>query len=355
MAKKVIKKKSSLLSKKSLNSTPKSGEKPAPKTLKPLRARQLIRRFHVLLKYKSSALIKLKTITKWKDEVYGDINDNYKEYIIKNDKLHSVYQQEWDLKWKQLKVNKTPDSVIDPKTNDMIPNNALVEDLVKILAKIDSEISKRGGLETYQIASTLGQDGKRGGDSSKMLVKWIKESNWNNNNATALELGCLSSKNEISTSKLFSEITRIDLHSQEPGVIEEQDFLKRPLPHSDKEKFDLISCSLVVNFVPTPEQRGEMLCRICDFLQEPTPERSSLMFFVIPLPCVENSRYCDLENMNLIFKKLGFKQIKYLQTHKLAYWLLEWKGSSKVDMKFTVKKKEIRTGSNRNNFSIVIK
>lgn len=337
------------------NSTSSFQSKPPPKTLKPLRARQLIRRFHVLLKYKSSIISKIFESGKWSEASLDDITENYKKYINRELSLKEVYTREWDLRWKELKINKTPESVIDPRTTDRLLLSSNIEDLVGSLGQIDSEIEKRGGLETYQTASTLGQDGNRGGDSSRILVKWIKANKWDNNNATALELGCLSSKNEISTSKLFQQIERIDLHSQEPGVIIEQDFLKRPLPQSDSERFDCISCSLVVNFVPSPEQRGEMLCRICDFLKEPTKERKSLLFFVIPLPCVENSRYCDLGMIDDIFRKLGFNQLNYHQSHKLAYWLLEWDGHSKVDMHFTLKKKEIRKGTNRNNFCVVIR
>lgn len=355
MVKQKQKKKSSLLSKRTKPITQSGNNKPIPKTLKPLRARQLIRRFHVLLKYKTSIINRINELIDWDWEKYGDINDCYMTYINKKEKLHLLYQKEWENRWNELKINKTPESVIDPNTNDKIPNNSTIEDLVKVLGRIDSEIEKRGGLETYQTASTLGQDGKRGGDSSKLLVKWLNEMNWKGDNLTALEIGCLSSKNEISTSKIFKEINRIDLHSQEPGVIEEQDFLKRPQPKNDTEKFNLISCSLVVNFVPTPEQRGEMLCYMCEFLKEPVKNLDSLLFFVIPLPCVENSRYCDLDTVNLIFKQLGYEIVKYNQTHKLAYWLLKWKGSKAVNMKFTIKKTEIRTGTNRNNFCIVIK
>jgi 25S rRNA (adenine2142-N1)-methyltransferase len=348
------KKKSSLLSRRVQWNAKITDSKPSPKTLKPLRARQLIRRFHVLLKYKSSILDRINKLIKWDGEKDGDIKDNYMKYLNRKENLKEIYDFEWKKKWKELKINKTPESVIDHKNNDVIPSDSNIEDLIKILGRIDSEIEKRGGLKTYQTASTLGQDAKRGGDSSKILVKWLDEIKWNGKDLTALEIGCLSSKNEISMCKIFKKIERIDLHSQEPGIIEEQDFLKRPKPKSDLEKFDLISCSLVVNFVPTPNQRGEMLCHICEFLKEPCGNMNSLLFFVIPLPCIENSRYCDLNTINFIFKKLGFETIKHHQTNKLAYWLLKWKGRAKVDMKFTIKKKELRIGSNRNNFSIVI-
>lgn len=48
----------------------------------------------------------------------------------------------------------------------------------------------------------------------------------------------------------------IDLHSQHPRILE-QDFFTRPLPSAADEAFNVISCSLVLNFVDRPEDRGE--------------------------------------------------------------------------------------------------
>lgn len=47
--------------------------------------------------------------------------------------------------------------------------------LQKQLAEIEGEIEAIGGLDTYQKASTLGQSSQRGGDSSVVLVEWLKE------------------------------------------------------------------------------------------------------------------------------------------------------------------------------------
>lgn len=49
----------------------------------------------------------------------------------------------------------------------------------------------------------------------------------------------------------------MDLHSRHPQIIE-QDFLTLDLA-ANKEKWDAISLSLVVNFVPTTDDRGRML------------------------------------------------------------------------------------------------
>lgn len=42
------------------------------------------------------------------------------------------------------------------------------------LSKVEEEIEGLGGIEGYQHASTLGQSQQRGGDSSKVLIQWLR-------------------------------------------------------------------------------------------------------------------------------------------------------------------------------------
>ena len=63
-----------------------------------------------------------------------------------------------------------------------------------------------------------------------------------------LEVGALSTSNACSRSGLF-EIERIDLNSQAEGITQ-QDFMERPLPKDSSEQFEIISLSLVLNYVP---------------------------------------------------------------------------------------------------------
>ena len=171
---------------------------------------------------------------------------------------------------------------------------------------IEKELATLGGLDAYQQASIAGQDRRRGGDSSKVLVDWLKTGCFDHDHQhhqhdrtklRVLEIGCLSTDNYISRLPNVA-LTRIDLNSQHP-LIQQQDFLQRPPPASEEETFDGISCSLVLNFVPVA-QRGDFMLHLARFL--PAPASPSLMsadggepkrwlFFVLPAPCVTNSRY----------------------------------------------------------------
>lgn len=308
----------------------KSIVKPAKKakSLKPLRARQLIRRFHILLKYKSQLIHKLGSseTTYLKDINYKQLRDKY------DGSFRNVMDK--------LEVNKTPNS-----DHGEFPSGNECE-IICSLGAIDGEIEKRGGIETYQQASTLGQDGKRGGDSSKQLIEWFGELGITKLN-NALEIGCLSCKNFISTSGIFKEIKRIDLNSQDPLILE-QDFLKRPIPQSDDDKFNLISCSLVLNFVPRAEDRGLMIKLFPKFLIS----EGGYLFLVLPLPCIDNSRYITKDSLFEIFKSQGLHVVKEKETHKLHYVLFQWDG--RTNDKFHFKKEQVKMGGKRNNFSIVL-
>lgn len=177
---------------------------------------------------------------------------------------------------------------------------------VKAVENLSEAIEKNGGIKTYQAASKQGQSKDRGGDSSKQLVDWLRAANvlspQTNDSKRAsepvlrcLEVGALSTQNEISNFAGTIDMTRIDLNSQGPGI-EQQDFMQRPIPTSDEHRFDLISLSLVLNYVPDAPGRGEMLRRLTKFLRRPeSPDidgATSLpaLFLVLPLPCVDNSR-----------------------------------------------------------------
>ncbi|KAJ4320349.1 25S rRNA (adenine2142-N1)-methyltransferase [Neodidymelliopsis sp. IMI 364377] len=233
--------------------------------------------------------------------------------------------------------------------------------------KLAKAIEKNGGITKYQAASKQGQAKDRGGDSSKLLVEWLIESGvvdrkFRGQDATGkvpfkcLEVGALSTTNEISKFPQSIEMTRIDLNSQGAGI-QKQDFMERPLPVSDQDRFDILSLSLVLNYVPDAPGRGEMLKRVTEFLrraQGEETERSAtlpLLFFVLPLPCIDNSRYVDEARLLEIMHSLGFTLLKKRLTPKLCYYLLCLTGDRTLTR---FEKKKIRDGPAMNNFSIVV-
>ncbi|KAF4633206.1 hypothetical protein G7Y89_g4910 [Cudoniella acicularis] len=229
---------------------------------------------------------------------------------------------------------------------------------------IAKEIEVKGGLQKYQKASLLGQSNDRGGDSSKILMEWLtpvvpmlREQLKNSHPVRMLEVGALSTTNACSKSHLF-EMERIDLNSQSQGI-KQQDFMERPLPVTENELFDIISLSLVLNYVPDAVGKGNMLLRTLKFLRT-TKYTGNLqeffpsVFLVLPAPCVMNSRYIDEAKLEGIMKALGFVCVKKKLSTKLVYYLFRLE-SATTKRNFGFKKEEIRSGKTRNNFAIVLK
>lgn len=317
------------------------------KRIKPQSTRKIIRRYHFLLQRKQLLLRWLNfqdtsTLERDDNEIMEHATLKSPEFVkgwkIRGDSLKSR-----DLKIEEQLV-KLPQS---GKQND--PSQ-----LCFYLGYIMKELKDESGINLYQEASRMGQDANRGGDSSKILIRWIKENEYDLADSTALEIGSLSRYNAISTCGIFNSVTRIDLNNcnNEDGIIQ-QDFMERPIPKTDNDRFDLISCSLVLNFVPTPIERGSMCLRFSEFLRK---DRPSYLFIVLPLPCINNSRYMTLDYFTEMFASLGYKRIKYHGTKKICYFLFLFNEDNKPKESFKnySRKHKLKDGPSMNNFSITL-
>ncbi|KAG5917246.1 hypothetical protein E4U61_002892 [Claviceps capensis] len=228
-------------------------------------------------------------------------------------------------------------------------------------AALAKEIASLGGLKRYQQASLQGQSGDRGGDTSKVLLEWLPLASIKalSRKPRMLEVGALSTRNACSVSGLF-EMVHIDLNSQEPGILE-QDFMQRPLPELACDKFDIISLSLVLNFVPDAQSRGQMLLRTLSFLcqqhcldyEEGRTSNFPSLFLVLPRSCVDNSRYLTDSRLKSLMEALGYSLQNDRKTSKLTYSL--WVRTAATDVtKLHFPKVEIHPGRSRNNFAITL-
>jgi 25S rRNA (adenine2142-N1)-methyltransferase len=249
------------------------------------------------------------------------------------------------------------------------------------IKSIESQLNAQGGLAAYQEASIQGQTITRGGDSSIELVRWLSASDKKDEQGTKqsqlsglslLEVGALTTHNACSRSAIFDRVVRIDLNSQSSGI-SQQDFMKRPLPESDVDRFDVLSLSLVLNYVPDSAQRGEMLRRTTKFLlQSQTLESAKdrgnekdesnrnakklpCLFLVLPLPCIINSRYMTEIHLLDIMSTIGYTLLHTKQSAKLYYslWLLQ-EPSTNVSRK-TFRKVKLNDGVGRNNFCVELR
>ncbi|KAG5718665.1 UPF0657 nucleolar protein [Termitomyces sp. T112] len=224
------------------------------------------------------------------------------------------------------------------------------EESVEALAAVEDEITQLGGLETYQRMSAIGQGTDRGGGSEKILIKWLKDFGLHKNCACKLcllEVGALKPDN-YSTCATWIDPTPLDLRSRHPSIIE-QDFLQLDVT-AHRNKWDILSLSLVLNFVPEPKDRGRMLLIAHDILIP-----NGHLFLALPFACVNNSRYLDLRNLESLLAAIGFTKVKekWKEGRKMAYWLFQKAEPSGLSPEIFGKKSVLRQG-NRNNFCILL-
>ena len=269
--------------------------------------------------------------------------------------------------------------------------SALSKGDTQLISSLRAQIEANGGLTLYQRASILGQSAERGRDSGIVLNRWIGEAvsrgvesreqkvqyePRGNAKIRMLEVGALRVDNVCSRTPYFS-VERIDLQSQHPEI-KTQDFMQRPLPSTPEEYFDVVSLSLVLNYVGTPAGRGEMLLRVEKYLRQPKiygiggndsqegemaprsdQEVNQLLpslFLVLPAPCVTNSRYLNEDKLEAMLNSLGYEMARKKLSAKLIYYLFRLVQGHEASLNIKGqqwKKEEIRKGGKRNNFAIV--
>lgn len=225
------------------------------------------------------------------------------------------------------------------------------------LAKVRAELEDMGGIEEYQRMSNIGQGDDRGGGSEKIFIAWLRARERHRLVAGApklalLEVGALRPDNYAACAA-WIDATPIDLHARVPGV-REQDFLLMD-EQAEAGRWDLISLSLVLNFVPDAKDRGRML-RMCRSFLRP----QGLLFVALPLPCVLNSRYLTLDHFKQLCECVGLRCVeeKWKEGGKMVYFLFERTPEATPtglgDAAAFARKRVLVEGPSRNNYSVLL-
>ncbi|KAF8184961.1 nucleolus protein [Mycena galopus ATCC 62051] len=227
---------------------------------------------------------------------------------------------------------------------------------VQALHEIQTQIDGLGGLEFYQRMSAIGQGHDRGGGSEKVAISWLKEAyqaNITGENADSkftlnlLEVGALKPDNYDSCR--WIKTTPLDLHSRHPSILE-QDFLLMD-ETENREKWDVVSLSLVLNFVSDAKDRGRMLGLAWNFLVP-----GGHLFLALPLPCVTNSRYLTHERLTALMNAVGFFPVKerWKAGGKMIYLFYQKRTPTSPDSTEPFGRKVVLRQGDRNNFCILL-
>lgn len=213
------------------------------------------------------------------------------------------------------------------------------------LQAIDEKEEQLGGITVYQFLSKNAESRHGNFNSSRWVLDMIKTHNIMATDGRALQLldvGALDFN--YKGSEKIVQCTYIDLNPQKPGILQ-ADFLSFKEP--ELEIYDIVVLSLVINFAGDINTRGEMLraaYRLC--------KTGGYVAVVLPLACLQNSRYMTQGHMEDIMASLGFDLIHSKNSRKLSFKFYQKSGRTPLKRKFP--KKIIKKGKTLNNFSIVL-
>jgi 25S rRNA (adenine2142-N1)-methyltransferase len=116
--------------------------------------------------------------------------------------------------------------------------------------------------------------------------------------------------------------------------------------------YDVVSLSLVLNFVGEAKQRGQMLLKACRLLQ---PDSTGLLFVVLPRACVENSRYTNTKTMTDLAATMNLKLVEKHMSTRLVFMLFKLDGDPPAHGSDPrpIPRTIVRKG-HRNNFTITL-
>jgi 25S rRNA (adenine2142-N1)-methyltransferase len=204
---------------------------------------------------------------------------------------------------------------------------------------LDQSIQEMGGREEYQRASQVSVSFH---STSKWVLGYLSRNGWlygvvpNEGTSTRrptrlLEVGAISTElldaakrtelkegSEVAKNKYRLQVRAIDLHAMHEGI-EEADFLEIPIPTRKVEaRYDVVVCSMVINCVTTPEQRGEMLCRLFHFLRP-----DGLCFLTLPKGCLTLSPFVDTTTFRKALETVGFDIVESKDSPKVSFYVLK--------------------------------
>jgi len=112
------------------------------------------------------------------------------------------------------------------------------------------------------------------------------------------------------------QVRAIDLHSMHEGRIEEEDFLQLPVPRRLADRYDVAVCSMVLNCVTLPSQRGDMVARLFHCLRP-----GGLCFVTVPKSCLTLSPYIDKPRFRKLLEVVGFEVLEEKDSPKVSFFV----------------------------------
>eukprot|EP00980_Cylindrotheca_fusiformis_P003169 scaffold721_cov131-Cylindrotheca_fusiformis.AAC.59 len=225
---------------------------------------------------------------------------------------------------------------------------ALSQDDVATVQLIDQQLKDMGGREEYQRASQLSTSFH---STSKWVLGSLARNGWlhgivlpamdeketkqkkRRRTTRLLEVGAINTElldaaaaasveqreiGETTKKKYNLHVRAIDIHSMEKRI-EEHDFLTLPyISPMIAERYDVIVCSMVLNCVTTPQDRGKMCAKLFHHLRP-----GGRLFLTIPRFCLTKSAFVTEEIFrNMLGEKgVGFVVEETKESPKVSFFI----------------------------------
>ena len=248
-------------------------------------------------------------------------------------------------------------------------DQAMREHKAEKVEELEEKLKELGGREAYQQASQLSTSFF---STSKWVLGHLARSGWlygiredkkRRRDLQLLEVGAINTElleaakqtkvleDGTLVSKYRLSTRAIDLRASQEGI-EEADFLVYPL-----NNYDVVVCSMVINCVPRPEQRGLMLARLYHQLLP-----GGLCFLTLPRLCLNQSPYMSMERFKCLLTEtgVGFQLEESKESPKVAFFVLRRPAHddvsfAKFDSQWTTSKVVNRGKKFRNVFDVTLK
>eukprot|EP01039_Chlorochromonas_danica_P005582 gene5582-6145_t len=250
------------------------------------------------------------------------------------------------------KVTTQYHALIEERSQIEQTSSLTLKEQQKKLKDIEERLKNLGGINRYQEASVVST---KHFSTSKWIIQTIRQllpfppttstnttSTSTNTTSTStiststsstpatqphrwntLEIGAINTQLQQAS---FLNVRSIDLHSQH-ALIEEKDFFEI-LP---EQSYDVVVCSMVINYVTDPMRRGEMIGRLCQQLSTRREgDGGALLFLILPKRCLSSPFFSSLDDFqHLLEWVFGLTLCQPVHfTPKVAFFVLRLSSST---------------------------
>lgn len=196
--------------------------------------------------------------------------------------------------------------------------------------ELEKRLESIGGTHAYQLASVISTSHFK---TSRWVISTIESLGLRpkaeeKNKVDVLEIGAINT--QLHHCKWLN-VRAIDINSQHP-LIEEKNFFNL---HPEKDLYDIVVCSMVVNCVADTEKRGEMLCRLKYHIKSQHDSSGKLspsaVLLVLPLRSINSKHVGGIDSFVAFLHGVGLNEDKNLRrlTPKLVFLVLHSSGNDK--------------------------